>query len=1061
MQTSRIPPRRGGFSVLPLAIVVAVGGVALNGAAFAQDEPESQPQTLEEVTVTGSRIRRDDFSSAQPTTVMDSEYLENIGIINLGQAMVGVPQNVNRTSPTSNAGNNFFNGSTLANLRGLNPFFGSRTLTLVDSRRHVPTNQGDGVDLNFIPTVLIDRIETVTGGASASYGSGAIGGVQNILLDRDLDGVKVELDVGTSEEGDGDGSHYGFAFGTDVGEGHFILGIEGEDTKGIFKCASARDWCGQNVATLSNTAWPGDGRPQNLITPNVHEAWNSRTGIFWLPGIGGRVPNDGSIVPGVQVNPAGDGLGDFDPGIGGDAFFAGNTVGGEGEGINDDVVLRSPVERTVLYTSFETQLTDNLGFFVEASYGTTETDTEGGFTNVTYTCIRSDNAFIQPSVTGNTDLLDFVTANDGAFPCFQFDATGTPIPWGVPFHKNWENQVNHGNRTQTDLSRVTFGFDGQFGSSTWTWDAYYQWGESDREQLVHDLVHENRYNYAIDSVIDPATGQPACRSAVDPLATTPTAVANFTSFLGRAVANQSLRIGCQPLNPFGADNMSQEAFEYAFGYIRENTVVTQNMAEFVTSGDVAEGFGAGPLRAAFGLSFRSEGLDNIAAEELGDAVRRDFAIQYGETFAGDVDVIEYFGELDLPFVDQFAMNIAARHSQYENTAGQGTRLPGAKYDYDIDTWKVGATWDVVPSFRVRVSESHDIRAPNHRELYYGQVFTPGSFFGFIAPPFSNNPWTNSPNQDPVSATLFGGERNNVKPEEADTTTVGVVIQPRDTNIRLGLDYFKIDLTGSITPANLSVTLQGCGAGIPEFCDKITDGITTPWADPSVDHFGLPTGGNDSIPCPATCYIDIENYFAETFNAGEYLVRGLDLTFDWLKPLDDGSLLLRLLATRTFEQSVSVVRSPLVEIPPVDIAGTVGATVGFLSDYASAPDVSANVTATWTRGDFSLTGQMRYIDGGVIDRGRIGPDDPAYNPSLPGSVGVNEIDSYEIYMLSGTYNFELSSGNQLQLWGTINNLTNEDPPLIGLGGFGGGIGGTNPIFYDTVGRDYRIGVRLSF
>ena len=172
-----------------------IGNAVAQQPAAADDERRN---SLEEITVTGSRIRRDDFSSAQPTTVMDNQYLQNLGVINLGQAMVGVPQNVNRNSPDANAGNNFFNGSTLANLRGLNPFFGTRTLTLVDSRRHVPTNQGDGVDLNFIPTILIDRVETVTGGASASYGSGAIGGVQNILLDRDYEGIKAEIDFGAT-----------------------------------------------------------------------------------------------------------------------------------------------------------------------------------------------------------------------------------------------------------------------------------------------------------------------------------------------------------------------------------------------------------------------------------------------------------------------------------------------------------------------------------------------------------------------------------------------------------------------------------------------------------------------------------------------------------------------------------------------------------------------------------------------------------------------------------------------------------------------------------------------
>jgi outer membrane receptor protein involved in Fe transport len=1053
--------------LLASTITAAIAGTTFSGIAYAQDEENATPQGLEEVTVTGSRIRRDDFSSAQPTTVIDNEYLQNLGIINLGQAMVGVPQNVNRNSPDANAGGNFFNGSTLANLRGLNPFFGTRTLTLIDSRRHVPTNQGDGVDLNFIPTILIDRVETVTGGASASYGSGAIGGVQNILLDRDLEGFKADVDFGATGEGDGDSTHYGFAFGTPVGEtGHFVVGVEGEDSDGIFKCSTARDWCGSNTGTITNWVWgtPANtqGLPQNLIGPNVHETWNSRSGIFWVPGVGGRVPNSGTIAPNVRVNDAGNGLVNFDPGVGGDGLFQANAFGGEGEGIHEDTVLRSPVERITSYASFTKDIGENLGFFVEASYGDTETDSEGGFTNVTNTCIRTDNAYIQPSVVGNTSLLDFVTANQFAFPC---------IFGGVPFHHNWENQIDHGNVTETDLTRYAFGFDGQFGDSSWTWDAYYQHGESDRTQLVRDLVHENRYNYAIDTVLD-ANGQPECRSVVDPNVTTPVAVGNFFSAAGRLVANPTLGIGCEPLNPFGSGPIPDATKAYAFGFIREDTTVTQDMVEFVASGDIGRGFGdAGPLRAAAGISFRSEELENIAAEELDPAVRKDFAIQYGESFAGDVDVMEYFAELDIPFHETVSMNLAARQSEYENTAGFGTPDPGTKYDYDISTYKVGVQWDIVPALRLRLSESHDIRAPNHRELYYGQVFTPGSFFGFIQPPFSNNPWTNSMNPDPVSSILYGGARSNVAPEEADTSTIGFVIQPQNSSIRLALDYFEIDLDQSIAPANLSITIQGCFLGDQSYCDKITNGITTPWRDPSVDHIGAPTAGSDSIPCPATCFINIENYYAETYNAGLYAIEGLDFTFDWIKTLDNGMLSLRALATRTFLQDVSIVRNPLLnpQPPPVNIAGTVGNAVGFLSDYASAADTAANVIATWSRGNFSLTGQVRYVDDGKVARDRIGPDDPNFNPTVPVPPGaancvapcqtttLNVIDSYEVYSLSGTYDFQLSGGNNLQLWGSINNLFDEDPPVYGSAF----LGGANAIFYDTAGTQYRVGLRMTF
>jgi hypothetical protein len=258
---------------------------------------------------------------------------------------------------------------------------------------------------------------------------------------------------------------------------------------------------------------------------------------------------------------------------------------------------------------------------------------------------------------------------------------------------------------------------------------------------------------------------------------------------------------------------------------------------------------------------------------------------------------------------------------------------------------------------------------------------------------------------------------------------------------------------------LSITIQGCYAGIASYCSKITNGITTPWQNPALDHNGNPTPGTgpkNTIPCPATCYIDIENYYSETFNAGEYDIQGLDITLDWLKSLDNGSLLVRFLGTRTFHQDVNIARTPFATLPTTDIVGAVGNAVGFLSDYASASDFTASLTGTWSRGNFSLTGQMRYVDDGIVERTRVGPEQPGYVAANPGSVTFNSLDGYEVYSMTGMYDFQLSEGNALQLWGSINNLTDEDPPL-----YGGGTGGTNAIFYSSVGREYRVGLRLSF
>jgi len=280
---------RASVGILATTITAMLSGAGITGSAFAQEIETS----LEEITVTGSRIRRDDFNSATPTTVIDSNYLDNLGLVNLSEAMVQIPANISTNTPTASPGGNFFNGSTIANLRGLNPFFGSRTLTLVDSRRHVPTNQGDGVDLNFIPSVLIDRMEVVTGGASASYGSGAIGGVTNILLDRDFEGVKAQIDFGSTGEGVGDDTHLGFAFGTAIGErGHFVIGIEAQEMDPIENCSSARDWCGQNVGVDDDNFVPGGPVPENVITSGLTEAWRSESGVFWLPGFGGAAPGE-------------------------------------------------------------------------------------------------------------------------------------------------------------------------------------------------------------------------------------------------------------------------------------------------------------------------------------------------------------------------------------------------------------------------------------------------------------------------------------------------------------------------------------------------------------------------------------------------------------------------------------------------------------------------------------------------------------------------------------------------------------------------------------------------
>jgi outer membrane receptor protein involved in Fe transport len=1015
------------------AACLLMWGGALGGSAYAQEqEQQTQLSSLEQITITGTRIRRDDFTSPTPTTVIDSEFLQNLGIVNAGDAMKQMPQNLSTNSPTTTPGTNFFNGSNLTNLRGLDPFFGSRSLTLVDSRRHLPTNQGDGVDLNFIPTVIIERMEVVTGGASASYGSGAISGVTNILLDRDLDGIRGEIDFGTTEQGEGDDLHLGFAYGAGIGDkGHLVVGVEGQDAHNIQGCAAARDWCARNYTTIANPSFPDGANPQFFRLDGIRQSWNSHNGIFYIPRFNGRAPNTQAVVP-LDVTDDGAGLQNYDTGLWSDGpvinALGGNpnralSIGGSGEGVFDDAGLRTSVERTAGYFAFTYDITSRLGFFVDASGGSVDAFSPQYFVEANGLCMAPDYGYLP-----HNPAAQALFANPGNLNC---NAPGTPGNAfdGIVTKKNWENQLDTANVSTADLTRYAAGFDGQFGDSSWTWDAYFQYGESERVQNVYDVRAGARYNLAFDAVL--VNGEPVCRGTT-PLLGYPTA------------AQDILRSACTPINIFGQAPLTAAQKSYAFGYLRENTTVEQQIIEATVSGSIAAGFGAGPIQLAAGLSDRSESIANIAAEELGDVLRRDIGIQYGDSFSGEVDVVELFAELDMPILERFALNLAARKSEYDNTAGAATGVEGQTFAYDIDTWKVAGDWQLLEPLRIRFSRSRDARAPNFRELYYRLVTPHGVFFCSGL----GQPWLTPGNSDSCSFDVRGGLE--LRPEEADTTTFGFVIAPPGANLKLAVDLYEIELSEAITPADTGLVVANCANGDQQSCDQIT-GITQPYFNPT----------NPTIPCTATCFSDIDTIVATAFNLRSYEFTGADFSADWVKALATGSLGLRFVATRTFHQKI---RGTNNQNPTSveDITGATGVPTGILSDWASAADLIANLTASFRRNDFTITGQARYVADGVNDRLQRAPGEPGYDiavapgPGQPQSVNVNNVPSYTIYSLSGTYDFDLRSGNRMQFWGSVNNLFDKEPPLVG-----GGVGGAQPLFFDTLGRTYRVGLRMSF
>ncbi len=293
-------------------------------------------------------------------TSISGEEMRRLGIVNVSDALTQlVPQNISTYTPTmtgdDQAGRggggmegldrgSFFIGQTVANLRGLDPTFGSRTLTLIDGRRVVSSsNQADVVDLNIIPSNLLDRVDVVTGGASATYGSGAVAGVVNLVLNHRLEGVNLDMDYGVTEAGDGSSPHIALSGGTTLleGRGHVLVGAEWQKTQAIRDCAAARAWCaesrqlftnqsgGSTALTDARTALPGfDGLPARFEMANVRFSQFAPTGTIYV--------NDASVTSDYRFSDDGTKATEYSLGYRGGAAGMGNAFPNPTSAMNGD-----------------------------------------------------------------------------------------------------------------------------------------------------------------------------------------------------------------------------------------------------------------------------------------------------------------------------------------------------------------------------------------------------------------------------------------------------------------------------------------------------------------------------------------------------------------------------------------------------------------------------------------------------------------------------------------------------------------------------------------------------
>jgi outer membrane receptor protein involved in Fe transport len=440
--------------------MVAIAGFAAMVAFSPQllaAQSANEEDELEEVQVTGTRIQSPNVTSANPVTSVTAEEMRALGIVNVADALTTlVPQNISTYMPTLVGDNqagfggggmetmdrgSFFIGNTIANLRGLDPSFGSRTLTLIDGRRVPSTsNQADVVDLNTIPSNLLQRVDVVTGGASATYGSGAMAGVVNLVLNNRLEGVNLDVDYSVTERGDGGNPHVTISGGRPFfnGRGHGLLSFEWEKRDAIRNCAAARDWCAESRTMFSNfdqatsfgantlstfTPLPGyEGFPARFEMSNVRRSQFAPTGTLYF--------NNANVTSNLRFNADGTALEEYSLGFRGGTGQ--NAMNGDGPLATWMTPIRPSTDRKVLFTHFEYDFTERTTGYLEASYSRTVSLNQNGYTTGNY-CVRFDSQGTAAQLGAKASMGETITGGGStwpAVPVVDFDEwfAGNPNP---------------------------------------------------------------------------------------------------------------------------------------------------------------------------------------------------------------------------------------------------------------------------------------------------------------------------------------------------------------------------------------------------------------------------------------------------------------------------------------------------------------------------------------------------------------------------------------------------------------------------------------------------------
>lgn len=973
----------------------AVIAAILSSSASAQSGNNSpgDERVLEEVVITGSRMANTGLTSPSPVTVLDDADISMRGVLRVEDMLSVLPQALAGQNSTSGINS----GTATVNLRGLGS---ERTLVLMNGKR-LPFGSPTSVaaDLNQIPSQLVERVEVLTGGASAVYGADAVAGVVNFITKRDFEGLEMSLQGST------------FRAENDKGSIERVLAESGQPDPGGITDGESVDL---NILVGGNLA---DGRGN--IT--AYFGYSEDEGVRWedrditscplgttangtqftCQGSGALPQNTRFVRSGADgfnlaVDPATGALRNFDPAV--DAF---NFVRGN--------FLQRPRERTVLGGSVYFNLTDRIEWFADYSFMRNSSNAQiapSGVSPGRTSDINCDNPLL------SDDQLAVFCAPGATFT----DASGVeraPLFFG---RRNIEGGPR-ANESKLSTHRIVTGFRRDL-TDDFSFEVFAQYSNVDFSETVENDVFIDRATRAIDVVTDPATGQPACRSAVngeDP--------------------------DCLPWNVFipgGVDVASTS-------YLTDPILNVGQTEQFVVGGTVN-----GSLR---GLGIKSPLADDSAQFVVGFEYREDsleltpdssggFTV-IREPVEGDIEVYELFTEIQVPLLqnkplaEELTYTGAYRFSDYtETTGGQ-------------HTYASGLSWQPVNDLRLRAQFQRAIRSPNPVELFSSRAlgrFTLSSGLNGLRDPCAGDfdPATATPApasnleacaRTGVTSEQYGqildsstGEFNSItggnpdlEPEESDTWTLGFIYTPEAIPaLTVSIDYFDIQVDGFVGTVPPQFALETClNSGDPFFCGLVNrDSTGSLWL---IDQEAAVTATN--------------------INTGTLKTSGVDLNVGYSLGLGDiGDLRIQYIGTFVDEFE----EESLPGSTPFDCAGSYGGACN-----TPRPDYQHLVSFDYSSGD-RLNAKLTWRYVSEVDQ-------------------FGDNTSPIISTLDATHYLDLSASYMIQprveLRAGMNNLLDQDPPLTSIAGFGGteesGRGNTFPQIYDAQGRFLFLGVTATF